>query len=130
MQLDNTTVLPADDPDQAEQLFKSLMSKSNVVYLIIFGNTSVSEQAIQSANVRAGVAPAGFTRHAVWMQDSSQWSTLKQYVKSGAISVDSVDPSKIIALGTSLKNKAQSSIPTSKTPDFITMELAFVQASN
>ena len=129
MQLDNTTILPADDPAASEQLFKSLMDAHDVVCVIVFGNDGTAEQAIQSANVRAAVAPAGFARKAVWMQDASQWSNLKKYVKSGAINVDSVDPTKLIALGTSLSDKAESSVPTSKTPDFIVMELAFVQAS-
>ena len=130
MQLDNTTVLPADSPDEAEELFKALFNKPDHIYLVIFGNDKVSEEAVQCANVRAGVAPAGFVRRAVWMQDSGQWTSLKKYVKNGgAIALDSVDPAKLIALGISLQDKAECCVDTSKTPDFITMELAFVQAS-
>lgn len=129
MDLNNTTVLPSDKPDEAEQLFKSLMAEQDVVCLIVFGNDATAEQAIQSANLRAAVAPAGFKRRAVWMADTNQWSNLKRYVKNGAIKVDEVDPDNLIALGVSLKDKAESLIDRSKTPDFIVMELAFVQAS-
>ena len=129
MDLNNTTVLPSDKPDEAEQLFKSLMAEQDVVCLIVFGNDATAEQAIQSANLRAAVAPAGFKRRAVWMADTNQWSNLKRYVKNGAIKVDEVDPDNLIALGVSLKDKAESLVDRSKTPDFIVMELAFVQAS-
>ena len=129
MDLNNTTVLPSDKPDEAEQLFKSLMAEQDVVCLIVFGNDATAEQAIQSANLRAAVAPAGFKRRAVWMADTNQWSNLKRYVKNGAIKVDEVDPDNLIALGVSLKDTAESLVDRSKTPDFIVMELAFVQAS-
>ncbi len=129
MELKNTTVLPTDDLAQAEQLFKSLMSDSETICAIIFGDDSVSQQAVQSANVRAAVSPAGFKRRAVWMSDIDQWASLKKHVNDGNITVDSVDPKNLIALGTSLKAKAESSVDTSKTPDFITMELVFADAS-
>lgn len=129
MQLNNTTVLPSDTPAIAEQLFKSLIEEQDVICVIVFGNNSVAQQAIKSADVRASVAPAGFKRRAVWMTDISLWSTLKTYVKSGTIDVNTVDPSQLIALGISLTDKAESSVDTSKTPDFIIMELAFIAAS-
>ena len=128
MQLNNTTILPSDTPAAAEQLFKSLMQEQDVICVIVFGNDSKAQQAIKSADVRAAVAPAGFKRKAVWMTDTSLWSNLKKYVKNGAIKVDDVDPSKLIALGISLTDKAESSVDTTKTPDFIVMELAFIQA--
>lgn len=129
MQLNNTTILPADSPATAEKLFKSLIQEQDVICLIVFGNDSVAEQAIQSADVRAAVAPAGFKRRAVWMTDSSLWTNLKGYVKDGSIKVADVNPDNLIALGISLTDKAASSVDKSKTPDFIVMELAFVQAS-
>ncbi|GAB5527272.1 MAG: hypothetical protein Roseis2KO_51440 [Roseivirga sp.] len=129
MSLNNTITLSTTDPAQAEQTFKSLMEEKDVITVIVFGNTAVSQQAIKSADVRAGSAPAGFKRKAVWMQDTSLWNSVKQYVKDGSIAVSSVDPANLIAIGVSLKDKIDAQVPTSKTPDFIVMELAFVQAS-
>lgn len=129
MTLNNTITLSSTDTAQAEQDFKSLMQEKDVISVIVFGNTAVSQQAIQSADMRASAAPAGFKRKAVWMQDTSLWTSLKQYVKDGSVSVSSVDPSNLIAIGISLEDKIESEVPTTKTPDFIIMELAFVQAS-
>lgn len=129
MTLNNTITLSTTDPAQAEQDFKSLIEEKDVITVIVFGNTAVSQQAIQSADVRAGSAPAGFKRKAVWMQDTSQWSSLKKYLKNGSIAVSSVNPGNLIAIGVSLSDKIDAEVPTSKTPDFIVMELAFVQAS-
>lgn len=129
MTLNNTITLSSTDSAQAEQAFKSLMQEKDVITVLVFGNTAVSQQAIQSADVRAGSAPAGFKRKAVWMQNTSQWDTLKKYVKSGSIAVSSVDPAKLTAIGISLSDKVDSEVPNTKTPDFIVMELAFVQAS-
>lgn len=128
MQLNNTITLSSTDASQAEQFFKSLMQKADTIKVIVFGNTAVSQQAIQTADVRAGSAPAGFTRKAVWMQDASQWDSLKQYVKNGSITVSSVNPADLIAVGVSMSNKIESQV-ASQTPDFIIMELAFAQAS-
>ncbi|MCE7993555.1 MAG: hypothetical protein HEP71_16325 [Roseivirga sp.] len=129
MTLNNTITLSSTDASQAEQDFKSLIAEKDVITVIVFGNTAVSQQAIQSADVRAGSAPAGFKRKAVWMQDTSQWDTLKKYLKNGTIAVSSVNPGNLIAIGVSLSDKIDAEVPTSKTPDFIVMELAFVQAS-
>jgi len=129
MQLNHTITLSSTDAAQAEQLFKSLMEQADTIKIIVFGNTAVSQQAIQSADLRAGSAPAGFTRKAAWMQDPTQWDSLKQYVKNGSIKVNSVSTSNLTAIGVSMSNKIESEVSTSKTPDFLIMELAFVQAS-
>lgn len=129
MTLNNTITLSTTDPAQAEQDFQSLIEEKDVITVIVFGNTAVSQQAIQSADVRAGSAPAGFKRKAVWMQDTSQWDSLKKYLKDGSIAVSSVNPGNLTAIGVSLSDKIDAEVPTSKTPDFIVMELAFVQAS-
>jgi hypothetical protein len=129
MQLNNTLTLSAANASQAAQLFKSVIDEKDVISVIVFGNNATSQQAIQSADLRAGSAPAGFKRKAIWMQDTSLWNTVKGDLKDGAIKVSNVDPANLIAIGVSLKDKIESSVDTSKTPDFIVMELAFVQAS-
>ncbi len=129
MQLNNTTILPSDSPDVAEQLFKSLIDEQDVVCVIVFGNGPVAQKAIKSADVRAALSPAGFKRRAVWMTDIALWANLKSYLNSGAVKVDSIDPSNLIAIGVSLTDKVEMEMPTSKTPDFIAMEFAFVTSS-
>lgn len=129
MQLNNTLTLSAANASQAAQLFKSVIDEKDIISVIVFGNNTTSQQAIQSADVRAASAPAGFKRKAIWMQEISLWNTVKGDLKDGAIKVSSVDPANLIAIGVSLNDKIESSVDTSKTPDFIVMELAFVQAS-
>jgi hypothetical protein len=129
MELNHTTTLSATDAAQSEQLFKSVMAEDDLIKVIVFGNTDVSQQAIKSADVRAGAAPAGFKRRAIWMQDVSQWTTLKQHVKDGSIAVNTIDPANFTAIGITMSNKLAAEVPSAKTPDFIIMELAFVKAS-
>jgi len=129
MPLNNTTILPSDSPEEAEQLFKSLIDEKDVVCVIVFGNDSVAQTAIKNADVRAALSPAGFKRRAVWMQSTGLWDNVKSYLKNGAVKVNSIDPANLIAIGVSLSDKVEMEMPTSKTPDFIAMEFAFVTSS-
>ena len=129
MSLDNTTTLAPGDAAKAESLFKAQIDKKDTINVIVFGNDATAQEAINNANIRAAVAPAGFPRHAIWMQDPTIWPACKKHLKNGSMQVDHVDTANTIAIGCSLSNKLETSVASTQVPDLIVMELAFVQAS-
>ena len=130
MQLNNTIILPGDNPELSEKLLRSLIEKQDVVTVIIFGRDAVSEGAVQIADARASAVVAGITRKVAWMQDTKMLGLLKTLIKAG----DSDDPDSIntdthIGIAISMTDVLMYIIPKIPAVDYVRMEYAFIEAS-
>jgi hypothetical protein len=130
MQLNNTIILPGDNPELSERLLRSLIEKQDVVTVIIFGRDAVSEDAVQKADLRASAVVAGVIRKVAWMQDTAMLGLLKTLITAGA----GGDPNTIstdihIGIAISMTDVLMAVIPKTPTVDYIRMERAFIKAS-
>lgn len=128
MPLNNTIILPADNTAQAKTNFDDALALDKVT-IIIFGDTPKAETAVNNADGLSNGTHAGFQRQVIWIKNNNQWDDLKSSIFNGGITVDSIIPDQSISLSISLSRKAYFVIDTSKTPDNVAMNFAFVESS-
>ncbi|MEO5571939.1 MAG: hypothetical protein ABIT08_16275 [Bacteroidia bacterium] len=130
MKLDNTIILPGDNPDLSKQLLTSLIQKEDVVSIIIFGRDLKAEDAVQKADVRASASPGGIARKVAWMQDLGMLGFLKTLIKADfGGSPGDIDLSEHIGISISMTDGLRSLILMHPAPNVLTMESAFNKAS-
>lgn len=127
MALDNTIILP-ESQAEAEAAFSSALANDKIS-IIIFGDTEKANQAASLADNLANTITAGFYRQVIWMKNIALWNGLKSHLGNGTLQVNSINPSQVICLSISLSNKVEYALSISKTPDNITLTLAFINAS-
>jgi hypothetical protein len=130
MKLDNTIILPEGNTDLSQRLLISLIEREDVVTVIIFGKDAKAEDAVQKADVRASSSPAGIERKVAWMQDTGLIDFFKTLIKQGAGGKPGdISLQKHIGVAISMTDILMDLIPINPAPDFIRMELAFINAS-
>ena len=130
MELNNTIILPGDNDELSKKLLTSLIQKEDVVTVIIFGRDDKSADAIQKADLRAGATVSGISRKVAWMQNILLLDFLKTIIKpSEALNLSSIDLTKHIGISVSMTDLLKDIIPIEPAPDFMRMEIAFMQAS-
>ena len=130
MELNNTIILPGDNPELSKRLLTSLIQKEDVVSIIIFGRDARAEDAVQKADVRAGGTVAGIERKVAWMQDTGLMDFLKTIIRQGqGGNPNDINILKHIGIAISMTDILMDLIAISPPPDFIRMELAFMTAS-
>jgi hypothetical protein len=129
MILNNTIILPGDNPELSKKLLSSLIQKSDVLAIIIFGKDDASEAAVKKADVRAGAIVAGISRKVVWMQDTSIITYLKTIITAGeGGDPESINPNTHIGISISMTDILTWKIQRTPVPDYIKMEQAFIKA--
>ncbi|PIQ49798.1 MAG: hypothetical protein COW03_03135 [Cytophagales bacterium CG12_big_fil_rev_8_21_14_0_65_40_12] len=127
MALDNTIILP-DNEAEAIAVFSSALANDKIS-IIIFGDTEKANLAAPLADNLAKTITAGFHRQVIWMKNIALWANLKSHLGNGTLDVNAIDPNQTICISISLSNKVEYALSTSKTPDNITLTLAFINAS-
>ncbi|MFT6828759.1 MAG: hypothetical protein ACI9Z3_000900 [Roseivirga sp.] len=127
MALNNTIILP-DNEAEASAAFSSALANDKIS-IILFGDTDKANLAAPLADNLANTTSSGFHRQVIWMKNIAFWNSLKSHLGNGTLQVSSIDPSQVICLSISLSNKVEYALSTSKTPDNITLTLAFINAS-
>lgn len=131
MELNNTIILPGDNPELSKKLLVSLVQKEDVVTIIIFGRDQKAQNAVQKADTRANAVVSGIRRKVAWMQDSGMIEFLKTLIKSGSeFNPTDISPNTHIGIAISMTDILNDLIPNDPSPDFIRMELAFIKASS
>ena len=130
MELNNTIILPGDNEALSKQLLTSLIQKEDVVTIIIFGRDDKSADAVQKADLRASATVSGISRKVAWMQNTALLDFLKTMIKpSTAFNPSSIDLTKHIGVSISMTDLLKDIVPINPVPDFMRMEIAFMQAS-
>lgn len=130
MELNNTIILPGDNDTLSKQLLTSLIQKEDVVTVIIFGSDAKAEDAVQKADFRAGQVISGISRKVAWMQNPSLLTFLKTIIApSSAPDPSGIDLTQYIGISISMTAILKDVIPIDPVPDFMRMEIAFLQAS-
>jgi hypothetical protein len=130
MELNNTIILPGDNPVLAKSLLDSLIEKEDVVIVIIFGNNQNAIEAVKKADVRAKAIVSGISRKVAWMLDPSLISYLKTKLSPNSVlDPNNIDVSKHIGVAVSMTDVLKDLIDIIPNPDFIRMEMAFLKAS-
>ena len=130
MQLNNTIILPGDNPELSAKLLRSLIEKQDVVTVVIFGRDAVAESAVQVADVRASALVAGIVRKVAWMQDTTMLGFLKTLITAGpGGDPNTVNTNDHIGIALSMTDVLMYIIPKTPAVDYIRMERAFIKAS-
>lgn len=127
MALDNTIILP-ETQAEAEAAFSSALANDKIS-IIIFGDMPKANQASPLADNLANTITAGFHRQVIWMKNTALWNGLKSHLGNGTLQVNGIDPNQTICISISLSNKVEYALSSSKTPDNISLTLAFMNAS-
>lgn len=127
MELNNTITLP-ENVEGATAIF-SIALANDKISIIIFDDTEKANLAVQLADNLANTVASGFHRQVIWMKNISLWNSLKSHLESGSLQVNSINPSEVICISLTLSNKVEYSLSTAKTPDNISLTLAFINAS-
>ena len=129
MELKNTITLKPDEPEKSKDQLRSLLTKTDLLKVIIFGMGKSSLNGVETADVRAGAVISGIGRKAVWMQDTNLLTFLKTVIKDGPeLAVPDIDLTIHIGISLSLDNQLMDLIPEIPEPDYIRMELAYLNA--
>jgi hypothetical protein len=127
MALDNTIILPENE-SEASAAFSSTLANDKIS-IIIFGDTEKANLAAPLADNLANTVTSEFHRQVIWMKNIALWNSLKSHLGNGTLQVSSIDPSQTICISITLSNKVEYALSTSKTPDNISLTLAFINAS-
>lgn len=129
MQLNNTIILPAGNPISAKILLTSLFAKDDILTVVVFGNDSLAAKAVEEADVRAEGNVAGIVRKVVWMQDPGLLPFIGTLINDGpTFLVNSINIHSHIGIAISMNHNLLDVIPRNPEPDYIRMELAFINA--
>lgn len=129
MQLNNTTILTAGNPDSAKSLLKSHFAMNDILTVVVFGNGSLANKVVEQADIRAEGTIAGISRKVVWMQDPGLLSFLGTLINDGkSFTIESIDTNKHIGISISKDKYLMDIIPGNPEPDYIRIELAFINA--
>lgn len=129
MQLNNTIILPAENPNSAKSLLSSHMAKTDILTVVIFGKDSLAEKTVEMADIRADGTVADIGRKVVWMMNTGMLPFLKSLISDGPdFKIESIDTDKHIGIALSMDKILLDVIPKDPEPDFIRMELAFINA--
>ena len=129
MPLTNTIILPAGDAGLSKSRLTDLLKKNDILTVLIFGKDVSAENAVEKADVRANGTVSGIARKVAWMQDPGLLSFLKTLIADGPENtVDSIDTGIHIGIAISMDHKLMDVIPKNPDPDYIRMELAFINA--
>ncbi len=128
MELKSTIILSVDNRGASQELTE-LLQKYDSLVIVIFGNDSLSESAIEMADIRAEGIVSGIVRKVVWMQDLALLPSLMALITDNAdLYSDRIDPNYHIGIAISMENKLMDIIERDPEPDFIRMELAYINA--
>lgn len=128
MTLNNTTILPTDDPAASQNILTTLLNQGDVLIVVIFGNDINAQNAVKIADFKAKSVIAGITRRVIWMQDKCMLNLLTPLLKPGLIPSSFIDLGKYIGVAISMADILMFLIKSNPPPDAITMEHAFIEA--
>lgn len=128
MDLRNTIILSANNSGSSNEL-TALLKKNDILTIVIFGNDSLAENIVEMADIRAEAIISGITRKVVWMQAPGLLPLLKTLIADGPdFDIDSINTNSNIGIAISMDNKLMDIIARDPEPDFIRMELAYINA--
>lgn len=129
MQLNNTIILPAGNQNSAKSLLSSLLAKDDILTVVVFGNDSLAAKVVEEADIRAEGNVAGIARKVAWMQDPGLIPFLNTLINDGpSFEVSNIDTNSQIGIALSMNNILMDVIPRNPEPDYIRMELAFINS--
>jgi hypothetical protein len=127
MALNNTITLP-ETLAEADAAFSNALANDKIS-IIIFGDTEKANLTAQLADNLANTVASGFHRQVIWMKNIALWNSLKSHLRNGTLEVNSINPNEVICLSISLSSKVEYTLNIAKTPDNISLTLAFINAS-
>jgi len=75
MRLDRTIIIPNDDNELAQRLFKSVVDDEDVLVVVVLGDGEEKEKIVELADKRARVVVQGFGRKVIWIRNVSNLET-------------------------------------------------------
>lgn len=133
MQLDRTIIIPTDDRELAQRLFKTVVYDEDVLVAVVLGAGPQKEQIVQWADKRAQVVIQGFGRKVVWIRDES---VLEDEIRKLPLESDDakekmdakIDLNTIALFSISLANTVMDVIKNEEEINILRIDMAFVYA--
>jgi hypothetical protein len=130
MKLERTTIITGDDKSAAQSLTESL-SENEVLFIIVLGTGDYADDAVEAADVRAGVTVLGFKRKVIWVKEKPLFKSFFETDDPLAIGESDFKMSnldEVAAISVSMDKVIKDVIMATDTIDFFRMETAFLEA--
>ena len=128
MTLDRTIIIPSDDSQLAQKLFRALVYDEDVLVVVVLGDDDTSAQAVKCADRRAKVVIGGFERKVAWIRDRAILADEIKQLQAGTVDSSKEDLTKVVAFSISLKNTVMDVVRMGDDINFLQMEMAFLEA--
>ncbi len=131
MPLNNTIILPAGNQNSAQSILASFLVKDDILTVVVFGNDSLAAKVVEETDIRAEGNAAGIARKVVWMQDPDLIPFLNTLINDGpSFEISNIDANSHIGIALSMNHILMDVIPRNPEPDYIRMEMAFINSGN
>lgn len=128
MTLERTVIIPAENQELAQRLFKTIIYDEDVLVVVVLGNDPISEQAVKCADKRAKVVVQGFERKVAWIQDRDTLANKIRQLKPGQADISKEDLAGVVAFSVSLGNTVMDIVRVNEEINFLRMDIAFLEA--
>lgn len=128
MTLERTTIIPTEDQQQAQELFKNAIDEEDKLVMVVIGDDETAEKVVKEADRVADVVIAGFGRKVVWIKNKMFLEEKIKALKAGAVDISNEDLSGIVAFSLSLDKTVMYIIRTTDDDIEFRVERAFLAA--
>lgn len=129
MELNNTIIIPTDNKELAQQLFKSVIYDEDVLVLVVLGEDENVTDVVKKADKLAQLVTQGRKRKVIWIRKPD---ILKDEIKSvnigGGTNFTSEDVLNAVAFSISLGDEIMDIIKRGEYISFIRVDVSFGRA--
>lgn len=129
MELNNTIIMPTDNDDLAQQLFKSVVYDEDVLVLVVLGEDEKATGVVKKADKLAQMVTQGRKRKVIWIRKPDVLKDEIQAVKVGeGKDFTAEDVLKALAFSISLGDEVMDIIKQDDYTSFIRIDTCFSRA--
>ena len=129
MELNNTIIIPTDNKELAQQLFKSAIYDEDVLVMVVLGEDENAKGVVKKADKLAQLVTQGRKRKVIWIRKPDVLKDEIQAVKIGeGKDFTSEDVLNAVAFSISLADEVADIIKQDEYISFIRVDVSFGRA--
>lgn len=128
MQLEKTVIIPTDDKNLAQELFKSVIYDEDVLVVVVLGDDEEAKEAAKKADKVALWDIQGRKRKVLWVRNKELLKNEIEAVEIGDAGISKEDLYNAVAFSISLGDVVADIIKKGDKISLLRMDLAFNKA--
>ena len=101
MELEKTTIIPMEDQQQAQELFKNAIAGENVLVMVVLGDDDAANRVVKEADRTAKEGVQMGERKVIWIKDKTFLEEEIKALNAGAVDISDEDLTGIVAFSIS-----------------------------